>query len=656
MELSELKGLGPKRLAALAKLDITTPEELTRLLPVSYMDATAPLEPDQVTGGSLACFTGRICGKPASHGKAVRAEVGNGRAKLTCIWMNQPWMREKLHAGTQLVLYGMVQMNRTGPVVFNPKLVDKGQILPVYRTIPEIGQKTLRDLIRSVMEQMGEEDWIPEEIRDRYQLTGHREAMMHVHFPESAGELEQAKRRLAFEELLLFQMAVAGSGGGRNAVDPLPIDPKGLETFLGAQPFRPTGAQMRAIRDIEADLGRDVAMARLVQGDVGCGKTLIAFAAIYLCIKAGGQAAMMAPTEILASQHYDNARATFSAFGITCGLLTGKMTAAEHRRALEQIESGQWQLVIGTHALISESVRYHNLRLVVTDEQHRFGVRHRTMLSDKGLNPHVLVMSATPIPRTLSLILYGDLDFSVVDELPPGRKPVTTRIVPEEKEEGLWQYVAGEAKAGHQCYVVCPMIGEDEEAGPMSAQSVYARLSEAFPSLRVGLIHGRLPQAEKEERLSAFYEGRMHILVSTTVIEVGVNVPNATIMVIVGAERFGLAQLHQLRGRVGRGSEASWCFLLSEPNERLRFLCSTNDGFEVARKDLEIRGAGEYFGTRQSGAPEMPALALTADGRLLEESREAFLILSRDPAYRDRTAEILDIAGKRYQGRSAARN
>ncbi|MBQ9008854.1 MAG: ATP-dependent DNA helicase RecG, partial [Clostridia bacterium] len=640
------------------KLGISSPADLAAFLPVSYMDATAPLQPEEVSGGTLATFTGKVLDVRTIGTKVVMARVGGQRGTLNCVWFNQPWMKNKLIPGNRVVLYGRADSSRFGLTVVNPQEPVEGTITPVYRKIPEIGQKTLRELIRSVLDQMEEGDWMPEPIRDRYQLPGHLEALRAVHFPSDAAALSRGKRRLAFEELLLFQSAVAGTGDGRRAVEPLVIDREWTHTFLAAQPFRPTNAQLKAIQDIERDLGADMAMARMVQGDVGCGKTLIAFAAIFLCARAGGQAALMAPTEILASQHYENARSMFSRLDISCGLLTGTMTAAEHRRALEQIESGQWQVVIGTHALISERVRYRNLRLVVTDEQHCFGVRHRTMLSEKGMNPHVLVMSATPIPRTLSLILYGDLDLSVVDELPPGRMPVKTRIVPEEKTDQLWRYVEKAARAGHQCYVVCPLIGEDaeEEQSEQSAYRMYDKLSQRFSGLRVGLIHGRMGQAEKEEVLSGFYEGQVHVLVSTTVIEVGVNVPNATVMVIVGAERFGLAQLHQLRGRVGRGTEESWCFLLSEPNERLRLLCSTNDGFEVAQKDLEIRGPGEYFGTRQSGSPEMPALALTADPRLLEECREAFLTLSGQRELRSDYAAVLEVARQRYQGQSAARN
>ena len=401
-------------------------------------------------------------------------------------------------------------------------------------------------------------------------------------------------------------------------------------------------------------------MARMVQGDVGCGKTMLAFCALYLCVMAGGQGALMAPTEILAGQHFRSAVEMLAPLGISCGLVTGHMTAAERRRAREAIATGEWQVVIGTHALISEGVEFANLRLVITDEQHRFGVRQRTKLEEKGMSPHVLVMSATPIPRSLSLVLYGDLDLSVVDELPPGRTPVRTRIVPEEKREGLYQFIRAEAAKGYQTYVVCPLVGEGDMEDPdiRSAAQVQRELVQDLAPLSVALVHGRMNKREKEETLERFYAGEINVLVATTVIEVGVNVPRATVMVIEGAERFGLAQLHQLRGRVGRGAQESWCFLMAEPNDRLKTLVSTNDGFVVAQKDLELRGAGEFFGTRQHGEPQMPALMLASDSHLLLRAREAFLEICKEPEYDGEYAQILKASEDKFEraGASFARN
>lgn len=365
-------------------------------------------------------------------------------------------------------------------------------------------------------------------------------------------------------------------------------------------------------------------MARMVQGDVGCGKTLIAFCALYLCVRAGGQAAMMAPTEILAAQHMQSAIEMLAPLGVTCGLLTGHMTAAERRRAREAIASGEWQVVIGTHALISEGVEFADLRLTITDEQHRFGVRQRTQLENKGDAPHVMVMSATPIPRTLSLVLYGDLDLSTVDEMPPGRTPVRTRIVPEEKREGMYAFIRAQAAQGRQAYVVCPLVGEEDMAdGDLrSAAQEQKELEEALAPLKIGLVHGKMNKAQKEETLGLFYAGALDVLVATTVIEVGVNVPNATVMVIEGAERFGLAQLHQLRGRVGRGTDEAWCFLMANRSEKLKIMTETNDGFRIAEKDLELRGPGDMFGTRQSGALAEGISDALADAQTLKITHE----------------------------------
>ncbi len=651
--LSEIKGFGPKRLEALAKRGIETARDLVETLPTGYRDTTSPMSPAQMTDGVQGCFEGFISGKPTlqrARGMVwVSATVADEYGKIRCMWFNQVWMKDKLFDTQHVVLYGKAVRKKNGVFVINPSMEEPGSIVPAYAPVPGVGQKPLRDAVRLLLEEYDLPDELPETLRARHGLMNRRDALWQAHFPENMALLSRAKETLAFEELLLFQAAVAGAAGERRDALPLDVRDFWMKEFYERLPFPPTGAQRRAIDDIAADLRRDKAMARMVQGDVGCGKTLIAFCALYLCVRAGGQGALMAPTEILAGQHMQSAVGTLGRFGITCGLLTGHMTAAEHRRAREAIAGGEWQVVIGTHALISEGVEFANLRLVVTDEQHRFGVRQRTRLEGKGASPHVMVMSATPIPRTLSLVLYGDLDISVVDELPPGRTPVKTRIVPEEKREGMYSFIRAQAAKGRQTYVVCPLVGEDGIEGELrSATQVAQELSEALAPLSVGLVHGKMKKQEKEDVLAAFYAGSLHVLVATTVIEVGVNVPNATIMVVEGAERFGLAQLHQLRGRVGRGTQESWCFLMGESNDRLKTLVATNDGFAVAQKDLELRGAGEFFGTRQSGQPQMPALMLTGDGRLLSRTREAFLQLMREEEYREERRAVLDAAYARH--------
>jgi len=653
--LSEIKGFGPKRIEALEKRGILSSMDLIERLPIGYRDTTHPLSPAQMTEGMAACFEGFVTGKPTLHRARgmqwVSATIADEHGKIRCMWFNQPWMKDKLFDTQHVTLYGRAVRKKTGVFVINPTLEEPGSIIPIYSAVPGIGQKMLRDAVRLLMDEYDEKDVLPASFVKRHNLLERRLSLEAAHFPTDFDTLTRAKERLAFEELLLFQAGIAGAAGIRREALPMEIQDFWIGEFFNTLAFAPTGAQRRVAREIAQDLRKNQAMARMVQGDVGCGKTLIAFCALYLCVRAGGQGALMAPTEILASQHFASAVEMLAPLGITCGLITGHMTASERRRAREAIATGEWRVIIGTHALISEGVEFENLCLVITDEQHRFGVRQRTMLENKGFSPHVMVMSATPIPRSLSLVLYGDLDLSIVDELPPGRTPVRTRIVPEDKREGMYQFIRAQAAAGFQTYVVCPLVGEEDMDDPdiRSASQVQRELQQELLPLRVGLVHGRMNKREKEETLSAFYAGEMDVLVATTVIEVGVNVPRATVMVIEGAQRFGLAQLHQLRGRVGRGSQESWCFMMAEPNERLKTLVATNDGFEVAKKDLELRGAGEFFGTRQHGEPEMPALMLSSDSRLLLRTREAFLELSKDPVYQGEYMQILEAAKRRFE-------
>jgi len=662
--LSEIKGFGPKRLEALAKRGILSPLDLIERLPTGYRDTTRPLSPAQMREGMQGCFEGFVTGKPALHRARglqwVSATIADEYGKIRCMWFNQSWMKDRLFDTQHVRLYGRCVRKKSGLFVINPTLEEEDGIIPSYAPVPGVGQKALRDAVRLLLDEYDEPDCLPSSFVRRHALMDRREALEAAHFPVDMDTLARAKERLAFEELLLFQAGVTGASGARKASEPLDVQESWIDEFFETLPFPPTDAQRRVSQEIAADLQKPQAMARMVQGDVGCGKTMLAFCALYLCVRAGGQGALMAPTEILAGQHFQSAVEMLAPLGISCGLVTGRMTVAERRRAREAIVSGEWQVVIGTHALISEGVEFDNLRLVITDEQHRFGVRQRTTLENKGLAPHVLVMSATPIPRSLSLVLYGDLDISIVDELPPGRTPVKTRIISEDKRKGLYSFIKEEAAKGFQTYVVCPLVGEEDMDDPdiRSAAQVHRELCEALAPLRVTLVHGRMKKQEKEEALGSFYAGESDVLVATTVIEVGVNVPRATVMVIEGAERFGLAQLHQLRGRVGRGAQESWCFLMAESNDRLRTLVNTNDGFEVAQKDLEIRGAGEFFGTRQHGEPQMPALMLASDTLLLSKTRDAFLEISRNSEYHAEYLEIMEAAQRRFNRAGAffARN
>jgi len=635
VNLSEIRGIGKTRLQALKADGVETVRQLLLRLPAEYRDLTRVTPIDALREGDLAAVAGRI-EAPRSFRKGrltiTSAKVADDSGAIRVVWYNQPWLGKALTDGKEVLLYGRVE-RRSGLQLTSPSFEKERGIVPVYRKTCGIPGAAFRDIVAQALKVM-EGQWpdeLPEALRRRHGLCERNFAMRAAHLPESFEALEAARRRLGFEELLIYQVGLWILRGRRGAGASIPCPPEDIEAFWSSLPYRPTGAQARVLNEIARDLASDAAMARLVQGDVGCGKTAIAMGALYLAARRGYQGALMAPTEVLARQHYESAAQILEPLGVSCGLLTGSMSAKEHRQAHEAIASGAWRVAIGTHALISEKVAYENLGLVVTDEQHRFGVRQRTALSAKGQSPNVLVMSATPIPRTLSLILYGDLDISVVDELPPGRTPVKTRVVPDEKRSALYGFLRKEVTEGRQVYVVCPLVEESEAVDAQNAQAVYEDLrGNALKGLRVGLAHGKMKSAEKDAALEAFRKGELDVLVSTTVIEVGVNVPNASVMVVENADRFGLAQLHQLRGRVGRGAQESWCFLMAEPNEKLRLMAAVSDGFEIARKDLETRGPGDVLGYRQSGGACFGLWQL-ADGRLLKETHDEARSLLKRP-------------------------
>ena len=655
MALSELKGLGKGRLETLNKAGIHTMADFLLTLPVRYQDTSTltPLQ-DAVPGAEI-CVAGYPKAAPRLsrfHGlTSVTLRLCDETGGLSIVWYNQPWLQNQIHQEDYLILYGRVDRDRQGRVrMASPQIVKERGILPVYRAFSGIPPKTMRELMRQALTQL--EDCCPETLPDilrvKYHLCERNFALRQAHFPETKENLALALRRISFEGMLLYQAAAAALRGERTKGIRIDVPESGCEAYWASLPFPPTNAQRRVLSEIALDLSAPHAMGRMVQGDVGCGKTALAFGAMYLTARAGYQAALMAPTEILARQHLESAKKALEPLGIGCGLLIGGMKARERREALEKIQSGEWQAVIGTHALISEGVEYRNLGLVVTDEQHRFGVRQRRLLSKKAsaedAAPNELVLSATPIPRTLALVLYGDLDLSVVDELPPGRTPVKTRIVPEEKREGLYSFIRQEAAQGRQTYIVCPLVEESEQIDARSAQETYAELCTGpLASLRLGLTFGEQEAEEKAETIRRFSAGELDVLVSTTVIEVGVNVPSATVMVIENADRFGLSQLHQLRGRVGRGAKESWCFLMAAPNERLKTLCETNDGFQIAQKDLELRGPGDFLGTRQHGDTLIPGMALGADVQMLEESSQCLKWL-RSPGYEEEWALVRESA------------
>jgi len=655
LPLTALKGVGPARLKALNNAGIHTVRDLISYLPKEYRDLTDVRPLSSLYAGDEAAVRVRVAGGVNVHfaGKkltVIKTRVQDESESMTVVWYNQPWLKESLTPGRELLLYGKCEARFGELQLVSPAIETGGGIRPVYKPIAGLSAKVLSQLILSALQLM-EGQWpdeIPLSLRQKYGLCERNYAFLNAHCPGNKEALDRARRRLSFEELIVFQVGLWLLRGSRMSGVSIDCPDRMGDEFWNTLPFEPTGAQRRVLHEVLSDMRAGYPMARLVQGDVGSGKTAIAFAAMYAAVKAGYQCALMAPTEILASQHMETAEKLLEPLGVKCGLLTGSLTPKKKREAHEAIASGQWRAVIGTHALITEAVEYSNLGLVITDEQHRFGVKQRTMLSQKGASPNVLVMSATPIPRTLSLILYGDLDISIVDELPPGRTPVKTNIVPEAKRKDMYGFLRNEVHKGRQVYVVCPLIEESEAVDALPAEVVYEKLKrEELPDLNVALVHGRMRAQDKEATLSAFHAGEIDVLVSTTVIEVGVNVPNASVMVIENAERFGLAQLHQLRGRVGRGAAVSYCFLMAEPNQRLRLMTRSNDGFEIAQKDMELRGPGDLFGVRQSGALSLGPCACVGDTALLKETHDAARALLKEPESAEAQA-IIELARIAY--------
>jgi len=655
LRLEDLRGLGPKRIKALRDAGVDGAAAVPERLPKGYAYALEPTPIASLKPGEH-CVEATVEGSPSLSyyaGRSLaRASLQDGTGAVSAHWFNQPWMARNLKHGQKVLLYGKAQAYRGRLVLINPRLLQKKGVQPLYQSLPGLPGKVFSSLVSQVLEATRPEamETLPAALRDRFGLAGRHEALRMAHFPLGRDEVARAQRRIAFENLLLFQTAVRQAAPGGQAGIRMDREGDGASGFWEALPFAPTGAQRRTLDAILADMASGLAMRRLVQGDVGSGKTAVALGAAAFAAGNGYQSALMAPTELLARQHALTAERLLAPLGISVGLLTGSLPASRRREALEGIRSGEWQLVVGTHALLGKSVRFSKLGLAITDEQHRFGVRQRRTLAELArgeLAPHVLALSATPIPRSLALVLYGDLQVSVMDESPPGRKAVKTRIVPESKREELYRYLRERALLGEQSFLVCPLVEEDEEGEAKSAKAMYAQLAEGpLKGVGLALTYGTQPAAEREAALDAFYSGRAMVLVSTTVIEVGMDVPNATTMVVEDADRFGLAQLHQLRGRVGRGEKESWCFLLGEENERLETLVQTSDGFVIAQKDLELRGPGEFLGTRQHGRM-LDAYGI-GDTRLLEETGRCLEELQLGALGTDAYLEVLRQAEARF--------
>jgi ATP-dependent DNA helicase RecG len=653
--VTAVKGIGAERAADLASLDIYTVQDLLEHFPYRYEDYRVR-DLSEAEDGEKITIVGTVYGEPVLrfYGKKksrLTVKVVVDRIVVTAIWFNRQFLKQQLYAGREIMLSGKFERARLQITVSEHHFLDtakkvpqEGSIQPVYSTNANIQVKQIRRWITEALKEYGSEveEILPTYLVQKYKLAPRAEAIRNIHFPESIAGGKQGRRRLAFEELFLFQLKLqAYHAMNRRASDGIAqnIPLEQVRSFIHDLPFPLTNAQKRVVKEILDDMQADYSMNRLLQGDVGSGKTVVAAIALLATVAAGFQGALMVPTEILAEQHYATLRELLEPHRIEIALLSGSATARQRRDILGGLQSGLIHVVVGTHALIQEDVYFRNLGLVITDEQHRFGVEQRRILREKGLHPDVLFMTATPIPRTLAITAFGDMDVSTIDELPAGRKPVETYWVKHDMLDRILAFMNKEMNKGRQVYVISPLIEESEKLDLQNAMDVHAQLSHYFAGkYNVGLMHGRLPAKEKDDVMQRFSRGEIHVLVSTTVVEVGVNVPNASLMVIYDAERFGLAQLHQLRGRVGRGAEQSYCILIADPKseigkERMRIMTETNDGFEVARRDLELRGPGDFFGTKQSGLPEFKIADVVQDYRMLEVARQEAAELVGRPAF-----------------------
>lgn len=644
-----LKGVGPKTAERFEKLGIVTLADLLCHYPRRYIDFSKPYSIAQAPADTECVVKAEVFAKPGGRilpgGRRMeRITAGDDVSSLEITWFNNPYAAQKLQLGQEYYFQGIVTGGMLRRQMVNPQVRTAEQIKasPFEAVYPQTEGLTSNAIAKCVRQLLPHAELLPDplppEMLTKYRLLSKADAVRAIHCPATEEQAYAARRRLIYEELLVLQLGIGRMKNRGAAATGAPMQLADPSPFWASLPFSPTGAQRRAVSEILADMAGETSMNRLLQGDVGSGKTLVAAAAIWACIRAGYQAALLAPTEILAAQHAEGLNRMLAPFGMRVALLTGGMKAAARRTTLAAIRNDEADLVVGTHAILSEGVEFARLGLAVIDEQHRFGVRQRGMLAEKAANPHLLVMSATPIPRTLGLLIYGDLDISILDELPPGRTPVKTRCITGKKRRDLYHFLDQEIGRGRQVYLVCPAIEDVPDGGLNAVKSYYEDIAKALlPERRVGLMHGKLKPKEKAAVMEDFKAGRLDALVSTTVIEVGVDVPNASVMVIENAERYGLSALHQLRGRVGRGAAESWCFLVSDNQsenvqKRLKFLCSTTDGFAVAQYDLETRGPGDFFGSRQHGLPTLQIADLMNDTRTLHAAQaEAVAMLADDP-------------------------
>lgn len=650
-----VKGVGEARAKLFHKLNLFTVEDMISYFPRQYEDRSIVKAINELEDGESCAFEGTIASvvtesRPRRGLSIYKVKIHDQTGIITATWFNQQYIKNVFKIGEKYIFYGKVTRRFRLFEVQNPVYEKTGdaelkktcRIIPVYQSTANLTQNILRSVIRNSLDMTADsiEEIFPQWLRNKYRLSEINYCLLNIHFPKSDVDFKNSRYRLVFEEFLLMQLGLLNIKNsiqeGKKGLEFKPV--KEMEAFIGNLPFKLTSAQEKVFKEIEADMESSKIMNRLVQGDVGSGKTIVAVLALFKAVRNGYQGTLMVPTEILAEQHFKSIKTLIGNYGIKTALLTGSKTKKEKAEILEALEKGEIDIIIGTHALIEENVSFKRLGLVVTDEQHRFGVRQRAVLSQKGENPDVLVMTATPIPRTLALILYGDLDISIIDELPPGRKPIETYSVDNSMRDRINSFIRKKVAEGRQVYIVCPLVEESEMIEAKSAAEFAERIAtKDFSDLRVGLIHGKMRPKDKDEIMRGFVEGNIDILVSTTVIEVGVNVPNATVMVIENAERFGLAQLHQLRGRVGRGEYQSYCILYNEgksniSKERMKVMQKTGDGFIISEKDLELRGPGEFFGIRQHGLPEFKIANIYKDMEILKTAQSAAVeILKTDP-------------------------
>lgn len=652
-----VKGVGPAREAMLSRLGVTTAGDLLFLFPARYEDRRNLASLDSLRAGETVSAVARVAAlerrkTSRKNLTVITALISDGRSLARAVWFNRPGLEKVLLPGVRVLFYGRADFRGGSIQLTNPEfeVLDEDEdetkslaIVPVYPSTGGLSQKVLRKMTAAALDGYLPllDEYLPEELKTRLSLPGAAESVRELHYPRSREGWKAARKRLAFDEFFLLQTGLAlrrkRAGDWAPPAPPLPPGRLVRECIGSRLPFTLTGGQKEAAEEIFSDMSRTVPMHRLLQGDVGSGKTAVALLALLAALDGGCQGAFLAPTEILARQHYQRLAPVIESLGARCALLTGALPPGERREIQEGLESGEISVAIGTHALLSEKTVFARMGLAVVDEQHRFGVLQKHVLKSKGESPHVLVMTATPIPRTLTLTVYGDLAVSVIKELPPGRIPVETRAVPHGRTPAILSFIEERAALGERCYWICPLIEESETLDLAAAEARFAELAERFPALGVGLLHGRLPQGEKEKTMDEFKQGRITLLVSTTVVEVGVDVPEATVMVVEDAVRFGLSQLHQLRGRVGRGGARSWCFLLASPatpeaRQRIEAFCSSSDGFALAEADLRLRGPGEVCGVRQSGVTDFRVADLIRDRAILDVARkEAFGLVEKDP-------------------------